>query len=326
MQHSRSSSVCSNESAESNDSKASENAKPSVDEVQVGVVLATSDSLKSKFGKIIAEVNAAQKDLVESTCDLEKKFQNSEAEKQQLTDELHTLEAKNRETLERNRELEQELSNSQAKIRDLEAKFAQTDVSRMIAVLKENVEKLENGEISRLQNEVAKLSDENAIKKQEIRDLQMRYAESEKRIAGMKKEKDEMAEELDREHSLCRQLRVIADEHAEEIRKMKAESKDKQSLQLQSTPGLDPILPAWLSAWEPAALPYVPPHLREPAPRRYVPPHLRKPARNPFGPPAASEAAPIRYVPPSLRNKIEASKDPVWSQAVWGLRNNKVCL
>ncbi|KAI1694651.1 hypothetical protein Ddc_21935 [Ditylenchus destructor] len=169
--------VNNSESGQANANKASEKAKSPADEhpvaedgaakgkaaldridiVREDSVLATAEALQDHFEKIKAEVNAAQtrtKSLVESTCDLEKKLQNSETQKQQLANELHTLEGKNRETLERNRKLEQELSDSQAKIRDLEAKFAQTDVAQVIDLVK----KMENGEISRLQTDVLKLS------------------------------------------------------------------------------------------------------------------------------------------------------------------------
>ncbi|KAI1696797.1 ring finger domain-containing protein [Ditylenchus destructor] len=174
------------------------------------------------FDQVKAEADAAKthvKDLEKSTCDLEKKLQNSEAQKQQISNELHTSEAKNQETLERNRVLEQELSNSQAKNRDLEAKFDQTDVGQVIAVMKEKVDKLENGEIARLQKEVAKLSSENATKKQELTGLQLRLDESQKQT------KDEQK----RCQNLTNQMKIETDSLKEQIRKKDMEVKKLSS-------------------------------------------------------------------------------------------------
>ncbi|KAI1702714.1 serine/threonine-protein phosphatase 4 regulatory subunit 3B [Ditylenchus destructor] len=153
---------------------------------------------------------------------------------QQLTVQLNILNAKNREILKRNCELEQELSNSQAKIRDLEAKFDQTDVGIMIAVLKENFGKLENG--------VAKLSSENETKNAENSQIRNKLVESEKRIADMDKKNAEMAEKLKSWDYMDQQLIRIT-EYAEGMRKMMPESKVEQSLQQQSPPRLDPIVP-----------------------------------------------------------------------------------
>ncbi|KAI1691657.1 hypothetical protein DdX_21741 [Ditylenchus destructor] len=160
---------------------------------------ATNKAVKQELDESKAEMDAAQmrvKNLEESTCDLEKKLQSSEAEKQQLTNELHTLEAKNQESLERIRKLEQELSNSQDKIRDLEAKFAQTEVGQVLAVMKEKVDKLENGEISRLQKEVAKLSNENAKVKLDLCNSQKRLNASEKQNSDIIQDKAKMEEQL----------------------------------------------------------------------------------------------------------------------------------
>ncbi|KAI1709180.1 hypothetical protein Ddc_14017 [Ditylenchus destructor] len=182
--------------------------------------------------------------------------------------------------------LERKLQKSEAEIRNLKAKFGQTDVSHLIAAVKQ----MENGDIARLQAEVssltdsldsanieianvkhalknkntelenerelrlgieeqlgkknaeaAKLSAENEMKKQELSGLQKRFAESEKRIAHMNKEKAEMVEtELKRWDSLHLQLvkvqSIIKD--ADEMRKMKEESKNKQKRQSQDS-GLD---------------------------------------------------------------------------------------
>ncbi|KAI1701061.1 serine/threonine-protein phosphatase 4 regulatory subunit 3 [Ditylenchus destructor] len=216
-----------------------------------------------------------------SHIQLEGKLRNSEAERRQtsesnrqLTADLNTLQDKNRITLDRNRELEQELSNSQAKIQDLEAKLDQTDVAQVIAVLKENVGKLENGEILRLQTEVEKLSNENKMKNQELIDIQKKLAESEKRIADLNKEKEDMSQELKNENSAIRKKLDESEKRIADMNKENAEMQEKkmaeelkswehlrqllggateysegirkqkeQSLQQQSFPRLDPIVP-----------------------------------------------------------------------------------
>ncbi|KAI1702711.1 serine/threonine-protein phosphatase 4 regulatory subunit 3 [Ditylenchus destructor] len=193
---------------------------------------------------LIFQDKAGYTEMWDKICRIqaEGKLRNSEAQlrqtsesNRQLTAELNTSEAKNRETLEKNRNLEQELSNAQIKIQDLEAKFAQTDVAQVIAVMKEKVDKLENGEISRLQKEVAKMSNENEMKSQENSEIRKKLDESEKRNADMNQEKAEMQEELKSwEH--FRQLLGGATEYVEGIRKRKAESKDKQSFAQQNTP------------------------------------------------------------------------------------------
>ncbi|KAI1692462.1 hypothetical protein Ddc_23607 [Ditylenchus destructor] len=88
--------------------------------------------------------------------------------------------------------------------------------------MKEKVDKLENGEISRLQKENAKLSNENEIKNQENCKIRKKLVESEKQIADMNKEKEEMAEELKSWEHL-RQLLGGATEYVDGIRKRKAE-------------------------------------------------------------------------------------------------------
>ncbi|KAI1698460.1 laminin-like protein epi-1 [Ditylenchus destructor] len=214
----------------------------------------TNKALKQELDESKAEVDAAQtriKDLEESTCDLEKKLQDAVVQKQQITNELHTLEAKNRETLERIREVEQELSNSEAKTRELEAKFDQTDMGQVIAVMKEKVDKLENGEISRLKNllddekaervlerqqceidakrmttqldaykerilkkdmEVAKLSNENAKIKRDLSDSQKRLTATEKRIIDTNREQTKLKRDLsDTKKRLTESERRIVD-------------------------------------------------------------------------------------------------------------------
>ncbi|KAI1701060.1 serine/threonine-protein phosphatase 4 regulatory subunit 3 [Ditylenchus destructor] len=203
---------------------------------QRGTVIVWSEPDVGKLALSFYE-KAGYTEIWDKICQiqLEGKLRNSEAQlrqtseiNRQLTAELNTSEAKNQETLERNRNLEQELSNSQAKIRDLEAKFDQTDVAQVIAVMKEKVDKLENGEISRLQTEVAKLSSEN-------REIRKKLVDLEKRNADTNKEKEEMTEELKSwEH--FRQLLGGATEYVDGIRKRKAESKEKQSLAQQNTP------------------------------------------------------------------------------------------
>ncbi|KAI1695691.1 hypothetical protein Ddc_21086 [Ditylenchus destructor] len=141
----------------------------------------------------------------------------------------------NKEVLQRIRELEQGLSNSQAKMRNLETKFAQTDVGQVIAVMKETVDKLENGEISRL-------SDENEMKNQEICTLRKKLVESEKRIAVMNKEKEEMAKELKRRKHF-RQLIDEDNEDIDGILEKKTESKDEQSLPEKRMRRMVPIVP-----------------------------------------------------------------------------------
>ncbi|KAI1702710.1 serine/threonine-protein phosphatase 4 regulatory subunit 3 [Ditylenchus destructor] len=179
---------------------------------------------------------------------LEAQLRQTSESNRELTVQLNILNAKNREILKRNCELEQELSNSQAKTRDLEAKFDQTDV--VIAVMKEKVDKLENGEILRLQKEnaklekqVAKLSNENEMKSQENSEIRKKLVELEKRIADMDKKNAEMAEKLKSWDYVDQQL-VRITEFAEGIRKKMPESKVEQSLQQQSPPRLDPIVPS----------------------------------------------------------------------------------
>ncbi|KAI1694906.1 ring finger domain-containing protein [Ditylenchus destructor] len=166
-------------------------------------VPAANEALKQELDESKAEVDAAQthvNDLEETISELERKYHNSEVQleqtserNRQLTTELHTLEGKNRETFERNRELEQELSNSQAKTQVLEAKFDQTDVSHVIGLVK----KMEDGEISRLQKEVAQLS-----------------RKTEKRTKA----------EQDRSQNLTTQMKIETESLKEQIRKKNSEA------------------------------------------------------------------------------------------------------
>ncbi|KAI1705842.1 ring finger domain-containing protein [Ditylenchus destructor] len=199
---------------------------------QSGTALNTNHAVNQDLDKCKADLEAAQKralNLEESNRQLETKLQNSEAQLRQSFEigqqqivTFRTSEANNRELLEGNRSLEQQLCSSKAKIQDLEAKLTQTDLGQVIALLKEKVGKLENGEIARLKNlhdaakteleverrrrrdlserilklgaEVTKLTSENAKVKQDLSDYQKRLAMSEKRNADANKEKETMAE------------------------------------------------------------------------------------------------------------------------------------
>ncbi|KAI1692631.1 laminin-like protein epi-1 [Ditylenchus destructor] len=76
------------------------------------------------------------------------------------------------------------------------------------------VKKMETGEISRLQTEVAKLSDENAIKNQELTGLQLRLDKSEKQT------KDEQK----RSQNLANQMEIETESLREQIRKKTAQA------------------------------------------------------------------------------------------------------
>ncbi|KAI1699352.1 MIZ/SP-RING zinc finger domain-containing protein [Ditylenchus destructor] len=186
---------------------------------------AANEVLKQQLNERNAELDASQtrvKSLEESTRDLEKKLQNTEAQNQEITNKLRTLER----TLERIRKLEEKLSNLQARTQDLEVKFHEKSeslkngkIARLnnsiltknneIARLKHSLEtkiielqterKMRWGIAERLgkkEEEAAKLSGENAVKKQELGGIQKKLEESENQAEAEKKRCQNMANEM----------------------------------------------------------------------------------------------------------------------------------